>query len=184
MSDEPQQGAPIKPAQTAEPQVTPVADPITIVAPAIEVVEPPQVAEEISDTAQLPVIEVTTPTQVEEVSVEPQPATQSTQTPEMLPEAVAPIAHNAPVLSQPDNSPAPISVLRPQAQVARTNRIQKKLDKIMEFIREKKTIRNDVEKILHVSDSTAQRYLGALVKQGKLRKLGSRGSTHYELVNI
>lgn len=48
-----------------------------------------------------------------------------------------------------------------------------KLEKIVKLAREKKSITNDqVEKLLHISDATATRYLSALVKQGRLRRIG------------
>jgi predicted HTH transcriptional regulator len=35
---------------------------------------------------------------------------------------------------------------------------------------------DEVEKLLHVSDATATRYLAVLVKEGKIRKIGTAGS--------
>ncbi len=53
---------------------------------------------------------------------------------------------------------------------------QKKLDKIMELLNTKDKVSNaDVEKLLRVSDATATRYLSALQKQGKIRKVGKTG---------
>ena len=53
---------------------------------------------------------------------------------------------------------------------------QKKLDKIMELLNIKDKVSNaDVEKLLRVSDATATRYLSALQKQGKIRKVGKTG---------
>ena len=53
---------------------------------------------------------------------------------------------------------------------------QKKLDKIMEILNTKDKVSNaDVEKLLRVSDATATRYLSALQKQGKIRKVGKTG---------
>ena len=49
---------------------------------------------------------------------------------------------------------------------------------------EKRSITNDqVEKLLHVSDATASRYLARLVKEGKLQKIGKDGSSMYEAVS-
>ncbi len=49
-------------------------------------------------------------------------------------------------------------------------------------MQEKKSITNDqVEKLLHVSDATATRYLAQLVKDGKLKRIGKDGSSRYEL---
>ena len=53
---------------------------------------------------------------------------------------------------------------------------QKKLDKIMELLNTKDKVSNaDVEKLFRVSDATATRYLSALQKEGKLRKVGKTG---------
>jgi len=53
----------------------------------------------------------------------------------------------------------------------------------MKFATEKKTVTNDqIEKLLHISDSTAERYLEQLVKEGKLQKVGKDGSLKYELL--
>lgn len=56
-----------------------------------------------------------------------------------------------------------------------------KLDKIMKFAQDKKSITNDqVEKILHVSDATATRYLSELVKQNRLKRTGLAQNPRYE----
>ena len=70
-------------------------------------------------------------------------------------------------------------------------RRQKKLSKILDYL-SKKTLRHssgqaritndEVEKLLHVSDSTATRYLDILEHEGKLKQVGKTGKyTHYEL---
>lgn len=38
---------------------------------------------------------------------------------------------------------------------------------------------NDVEKLLHVSDATATRYLNILEREGAIRQVGKTGSTVY-----
>lgn len=51
-----------------------------------------------------------------------------------------------------------------------------KLEKIMAALNTKNKITNDeVEKLLHVSDATATRYLSALEKEGKLQQVGKTG---------
>ena len=56
-----------------------------------------------------------------------------------------------------------------------------KLEKIMKLAGEKRSITNDqVQKLLCVSDATATRYLSALVRQGRLKRLGISSSTRYE----
>jgi len=57
------------------------------------------------------------------------------------------------------------------------NRKQKKLEKIMTLFASRTSITNDeVEKLLHVSDATATRYLSALEKQGKIKQVGKTGA--------
>ncbi|MEK7157439.1 MAG: winged helix-turn-helix transcriptional regulator, partial [Patescibacteria group bacterium] len=56
------------------------------------------------------------------------------------------------------------------------DRKRKKRDKIMEAFTKKNQITNDeVEKLLHVSDATATRYLSALEKEGKIIQVGKKG---------
>jgi len=53
---------------------------------------------------------------------------------------------------------------------------RKKLDKIMTLFSTKSQITNDeVEKFLHVSDATAERYLNILEKENKIRQVGKTG---------
>jgi len=63
-----------------------------------------------------------------------------------------------------------------KANATKQNRKRKKLDKIMEALNTKGKITNDeVEKLLHVSDATATRYLSALEKEGKIKQVGKTG---------
>ena len=56
-------------------------------------------------------------------------------------------------------------------------RKRKKLDKIMSLFLEKAKITNDeVEKLLHVSDATATRYLSQLEKEGKIKQNSRTGA--------
>ena len=65
-------------------------------------------------------------------------------------------------------------LLRAQEKIQFKKR--KKLDKIMEILNKKDKISNDeVEKILHVSDATATRYLSILEQEGKIRQNGKTG---------
>lgn len=61
-------------------------------------------------------------------------------------------------------------------------RKRKKLDKILDVLNKKNKITNDeVEKLLHISDATATRYLDQLEKEGKIRQVGKTGKyTYYE----
>lgn len=123
--------------------------------------------------------------------------------PQTAPEEQVVLPQPAPVLasiepppsSTPPPAPAPapsptvvIQTPNPRSLLAKALsalqfRKTAKLEKIMKMAQTKKTITNDqVEKLLHVSDATATRYLSALVKQGKLKQIGVRGSTHYEII--
>ena len=78
-----------------------------------------------------------------------------------------------PVFVPPTN---PIRVLLDKARNAIQFRKRKKLDKIMTLFLKKQNITNDeVEKLLHVSDATATRYLSALEKENKIKQSGRTG---------
>ena len=78
-------------------------------------------------------------------------------------------------------APAPVAThpardLLVKARATIQDRKRKKLDKILEALTAKGKITNDeVEKLLHVSDATATRYLSALEKEGKLKQIGTTG---------
>ena len=64
-----------------------------------------------------------------------------------------------------------------KARVAIQDRKRKKRDKIMQALTTKSKITNDeVEKLLHVSDATATRYLSALEKENKIKQVGRTGT--------
>ena len=115
------------------------------------------------------------------VSEQAAPETPTAQIPasEPLPpqlESTPPTQNQA---SQPTSSPAPTNFARDLLDKARATiqfRKTAKLEKIMTALQKKNHITNDeVEKLLHVSDATATRYLEALVKQGKIKKIGTTG---------
>lgn len=100
----------------------------------------------------------------------------------------AQIPVNEPLESKTENpEPGPekkISYLKSQKLnellVSARNAIQfrkrKKLNKIMSLFLEKSKITNDeVEKLLHVSDATATRYLSILEKENKIQQSGKTG---------
>lgn len=87
--------------------------------------------------------------------------------------------------SPPVQAPPPPLTITP-LQVARDllvkarasiqSRKRKKLDKILVLLDEKRNIANDdVEKLLHVSDATATRYLNQLEKERKIIQVGKTG---------
>lgn len=88
----------------------------------------------------------------------------------------------------PDQPSTPVSVSAPILHTARDlaakaraviqGKKRKKLDKVMEEIAKHGTITNDqVEKLLHVSDATATRYLSQLEKEGKIKQEGKTGKS-------
>jgi predicted HTH transcriptional regulator len=61
-------------------------------------------------------------------------------------------------------------------------RKSKRLEKILQLAKGKGEITNDdVEKLLHVSDRAASRYLNELVRQGRLKRIGSPSHAKYQL---
>jgi hypothetical protein len=61
---------------------------------------------------------------------------------------------------------------------------RKKLDKVMTlFVKKSKDENEDVQKLLRVSDATAERYLNILEKESKVRQVGKTGKyTYYEKI--
>ena len=109
---------------------------------------------------------------------------------EPLPATSEPIdsAHDKPLPEQqPASQPsAPVSVVAPIVNLGRDvlskaratiqSRKKSNLEKIMTELEKKGKVTNDeVEKLLHVSDATATRYLSALEKDGKIKQVGKTG---------
>ncbi|TSC63770.1 MAG: serine/threonine protein kinase [Parcubacteria group bacterium Gr01-1014_91] len=125
-----------------------------------EAVPSPETAQSPTPTAQIPPNEPLPP--------EPEP---------IEPEQYEPI--------QPPSAAAPVQTgilhaareILVKARVAIQDRKRKKRDKILQALNTKNKITNDeVEKLLHVSDATATRYLSALEKEGKIRQVGKTGT--------
>lgn len=134
---------------------------------------------------------------------EPVPEPAPIATPEPIPEPIPPQAEvpapvepptahipaNEPITPTPPPLPqATTSVVAPILNYARDlavkaraviqGRKRKKLDKILEAVTKHGSITNDqVEKLLHVSDATATRYLTRLEKEGKLKQEGKTGKS-------
>ena len=106
--------------------------------------------------------------------------------------------HESATLPVPDNASTPVPLptepsapavvsayaallsLRDKALSAIQFRRQARLEKIMALAEKKGSIGNDdVEKLLRVSDSTATRYLFALVRDGKLKQTGVPQAQRY-----
>ena len=114
------------------------------------------------------------------MSVEPH-ASDQTATPHVPDNASTPV----PLPTEP-SAPAVVSAyaallsLRDKALSAIQFRRQARLEKIMALAEKKGSIGNDdVEKLLRVSDSTATRYLFALVRDGKLKQTGVPQAQRY-----
>ena len=133
----------------------------------------------------------------------PMPEPAPIATPEPIPEPIPPqveppVPPEPPTAQIPANEPiAPVSEPLPQettsvvapvlnfardltvkARAVIQGRKRKKLDKILEFVTTKGSVTNDqVEKLLHVSDATATRYLTQLEKEGKLKQEGKTGKS-------
>jgi|SRR3989344_2365358 len=122
--------------------------------------------------------------QQETIPPQPEPAS-------VVEHAPAPPAEPTPVLVQPPILQPPSQSIFPSPKALLTKALESiqfrkkaKLEKIMKMATEKKVITNDqVEKLLHVSDATATRYLAELVKQNKLRRAGLPQNQRYEPLN-
>ena len=111
---------------------------------------------------------VSTPTEAEpsvsEAKEEPKP----TETPEPEPEKEKPKVSY--LKSQKWNE------LLVMARNAIQFRKRKKLDRVMSlFLQHSKITNDEVEKLLHVSDATATRYLSQLAKEGRIKQNGKTG---------
>ena len=68
------------------------------------------------------------------------------------------------------------------ANQARSNKKSKHLEKVMELAKNSQNISNeDIQRLLHVSQSTATNYLSYLSRNGMLKKEGIRGGTKYSI---
>jgi predicted HTH transcriptional regulator len=132
----------------------------------------------------------------EETLSEEAPSTEApAETPQIQPEVKEPQIETqetpptAPTLQPPPQPETPTqpepSILRQLWQKALEKireRKSKKLEKILQLAKEKGEITNDdVEKLLHVSDRAASRYLNELVRQGRLKRTGPPSHAKYQL---
>jgi hypothetical protein len=116
-------------------------------------------------TAQIPVNEPLTS--------EPEIKTEPKAVEEVKPD---PITEVAPVVAVVSKSKSLARELLIKARNMIQFRKRKKLDKIMTLFLKKSKITNDeVEKLLHVSDATAERYLNTLEKENKIKQSGKTG---------
>ena len=174
MAEEPQEPQPIDTAQGKTAQV-PVSEPITPAPseplPEAEAKTPSEPAHPVSEaTPEPPPSEPLQMAQINPAEVEKAAQAASEPTPTPQPQAPTPPAPTTP--SNQSHSRELLAKGRAKVQEKK----QKKLDKIMELLNTKEKVSNaDVEKLFRVSDATATRYLSALQKQGKIRKVGKTG---------
>ncbi len=129
-----------------------------------------------------PAVEAPAPAEVTPVTETAQSPTPTAQIPPNEP--LAPESEPIEPAPKPPSSAAPVQTgilhaareILVKARVAIQDRKRKKRDKIMAALNTKNKITNDeVEKLLHVSDATATRYLSALEKEGKIKQNGKTG---------
>ena len=150
------------PVQVPTPEPTP-PEPTQEALAAVEipVPAPTEATAPETQTAQIPVNEPLPP--------EPEPFDSAQGKPTPAPEP--PQAASAPAAP---THPARDLLVKARATIQ--DRKHKKFEKILEFLNTKGKITNDeVEKLLHVSDATATRYLSALEKEGKIQQVGKTG---------
>ncbi len=141
------------PADTQAPPSEPVSAPVT---------EPTPPPEAVAPAPETPPTETPAQAEVSEPVPEPTPAQQSNPEPQQSSSTpTVPALHG--------------DIAKARAKIQETK--HKKLDKIMAKLSERGKITNDeVEKLLHVSDATATRYLQALEKENKIKQTGSTGT--------
>ena len=157
----------------------------------------PDIPQSVSDLPS-PVTEAPVPASAPEAHLQPAEAVPAFETAPDSAEATtgtqsptptAQIPPNEPLPPEPEpiqppsaaaNTPTPARHIRDfltRARIATQDRKRKKRDKIMLALTTKSKITNDeVEKLLHVSDATATRYLSALEKENKIRQVGKTGT--------
>jgi len=169
--------------QEAPAEATKVETPTPLSAPSPDVSPSEETPPQAEESPRTP---LETPAQPQETPQPEQPQTPQAQqgTPQPEPEPTPTPALPA---SPPESLPAPatpiptppqniLMLLLTKAHLVTQLRKQKKLIKVMGLFATKKSITNDdVEKLLHVSDATALRYLTQLKKENKIIQIGKTG---------
>ncbi len=118
-----------------------------------------------------------------EISVDPiNPNITIEKTPDTvtITEVMEPKAPVPEVSKVPFDTKTFLASLLPKLKEKLSFRTEKRLSKIMELARKNGEIQNDeVEKLLHVSDASATRYLVKLVQRGSLRVSGPKNHPKY-----
>ncbi len=173
---EPQQAEVVQ----APAEIAPVPETTQIVAPSEPIAETPTA--QMAGSEPLPEVQSASAPSATAPAEAPQPQTPtvtqaSTATPEPMPTPVQPAPASMPAQAPVTTPPRNLARLfLEKAKAVIQFRKQKKLTKIMTLFEKKKQITNDeVEKLLHVSDATATRYLSELEKQNKITQTGKIG---------
>lgn len=130
-------------------------------------------------------IDETTSSNQTESIVEPAPISDLANTilppePESKTELELPIP---PLNSETIPEPLPVFDFRQKTKEAKQRKIEARLGKIVDYVRQNSSITNDqIQKLLRVSDATASRYAKILVTRNLLKKSGKTKSVKYELV--
>ena len=154
------------PSPAEEPVTPPMEAPLAPAGPEAEQGEPE------TQTAQIPASEPLPPEVEPFDSAQDKPIapTPAPEPPQATSASATPTSTSSPQATHPSRD------LLVKARATIQDRKRKKLDKIMEALNTKGKITNDeVEKLLHVSDATATRYLSALEKEGKIQQVGKTG---------
>lgn len=173
-----------EPSIVSEVQVAPEPEPpvlATVEAPTPVVAEDTQAPEQIAETVQPSVL-----APVGDLGLTPQLPVNEALTPENTPEKQPLEQPSVPAVLAPEPAPEPARAGIPLKNIARELlvkargsiqfRKRKKLDRIMGLFAKQASITNDdAEKLLHISDATACRYLGILEKEGKVKQFGTAG---------
>ncbi len=162
----------------SEPPIT-APEPVATDSPAV--VEPPQAEPApLAETAETITPEPTAE-ELPETSTAQMGRNEPLPAPTVAPEIMTP----SPAPTSPSPTQPPVAIPAPQtlgavilakARAIIQSRKQKKLEKIMALFTKQTSITNDqVEKLLHVSDATATRYLSHLEKERKIAQSGKTG---------
>ncbi len=179
---------------STEPTVAPTAAEPPLPAAAPETTPPGQAQGEAITPPGQAQGEAITPATPEVTPEIPSPA----PTPVQTSEVPVPVPAPEPSVTEPTNppniSPQPspyqgggavqggLGVLLQKAKEKIMFRKRAKLEKVVALVQTKgKITNNDVEKLLHLSDATATRYLNELVKQGRLRRVGPAKQPFYQI---
>ncbi|MFA6586296.1 MAG: winged helix-turn-helix transcriptional regulator [Candidatus Paceibacterota bacterium] len=156
---------------TSKPNPEPVSEPVQATEPLDSANSPQTTAQMIGNEPLTSKLEIKTEPNIQEVKLEPVSVPNSGESSEAKPEPekVIPV----PVIISNKNK---IIELLLKAKNAIQFRKRKKLEKVMTLFLKKSKITNDeVEKLLHISDATATRYLSQLEKEGKIKQNGKTG---------